>query len=270
MFTGLIEEVGTITAVDATEAGSRITVAAQTVLADAKLGDSIAIDGACTTVVAMAGTGPDSFAIEASPETLSKTNFSAFKPGRRVNLERPLTPESRIGGHYVTGHVDGLAKVVSVTPEGNSIIYVFEVETPELAELFVSKGSVTVLGISLTVNVVEGKRFSVAIIPHTLAHTNLGDYEVGDSVNIETDLLGKYVRRLLFERGGAGNSPYCTTSTNSTPGVTLDAPTLNHSLGLTTAPGGVNIHTGGWFCHDLTAEHLDNSESTQTEHSPSL
>ncbi len=238
MFTGLIEEVGTIAAVEGSAEGSRIAVSAKKVLQGAELGDSIAIDGACTTVVALDG---DTFTIEASPETLSKTNFGSFRPGRRVNLERPLTPESRIGGHYVTGHVDGLARVVSVEPQGNSIIYVFEVDAPDLAELLVPKGSVTVLGISLTVNTVEGNRFSVAIIPHTLAHTNLADYHPGDAVNIETDLLGKYVRRLLFERTGEPATP-----------VTLDAPTLNHSLGLTPVSSGVNIHTGSWFNHDLT------------------
>lgn len=235
MFTGLIEEVGTIAAVEGTAEGSRIAVSASKVLEDAALGDSIAIDGVCTTVIELS---PDRFVIEASPETLSKTTFTRYRPGARVNLERPLTPVSRLGGHYVTGHVDGLARIAAITPQGNSVIYAFEVESPELAELLVPKGSVAVLGISLTVNTVERNRFSVAIIPHTLSHTSLGDYQAGDRVNIETDLLGKYVRRLLFERNAPG-AP-----------VSLDAPTLNHSLGLSPVAGGVNIHTGGWFNHE--------------------
>jgi len=259
MFTGLIEEVGVIASVESGVEGSRITVSAAEVLKAVKLGDSIAVDGACMTVVAFNST---EFTFEASPESLSKTNFSGFKPGRRVNLERPLTPESRIGGHYVTGHVDGLATVVFRTVQGNSHIFTFEVNAPGLAELLVPKGSVTVLGISLTVNTVEKNRFSVAIIPHTLAHTNLGDYQVGDSVNIETDLLGKYVRRLLFERNGQADLVDDLVSSYPTrlpleSGMVVDAPSLVPALNSLNAPStrpsvptGGNIRTGSWFNHD--------------------
>src|SRR5689334_14255382 len=126
MFTGLIEEVGAVSAVESSSEGSRISVSAQEILENVQLGDSIAVDGACMTVVAFDANG---FTFEASPESLSKTNLSGFQPGRRVNLERPLTPVSRIGGHYVTGHVDGMATLVSKEPQGNSIILTFEVDS---------------------------------------------------------------------------------------------------------------------------------------------
>jgi riboflavin synthase len=256
MFTGLIEEVGTVSAVESSSQGSRISISARHILQNVQLGDSIAVDGACMTVVAFDAQG---FSFEASPESLSKTNLCAFKPGRRVNLERPLTPTSRIGGHYVTGHVDGLATLVSSTPQGNSHILEFSVASPELAELLVAKGSVAILGISLTVNTVGKDRFSVAIIPHTLGHTNLGDYQPGDQVNIETDLLGKYVRRLLFERN-ANPAIDETDTTSSFPtrlpldmGGMIDAPTLvpaMNTLHRSSVPSGANIRAGSWFNHD--------------------
>lgn len=194
MFTGLVESCGTVKAVQQTASGSTLTIQAPEILDGVKLGDSIAIDGVCTTVIAF---DTQTFTIEASPETLSKTTFKALKPGTRVNLERPLTPTSRIGGHYVTGHVDGLAKLVSKTPEGISVILTFELESDELAQYVVAKGSIAIAGISLTVNTVKHRQLSVAIIPHTLTKTNLGELNVGDAVNIETDLLGKYVKKLL-------------------------------------------------------------------------
>ncbi len=198
MFTGLIEEVGQVAAIDTTDEGSRLTVSAQMVLDGVRLGDSIAVDGVCTTVVEFTG---DSFAIEASPETLSKTTFGQLRPGSRVNLERPLTPVSRLGGHFVTGHVDGTAVLISREQEGISQVCHFRLLDETLAPLLVPKGSVAVNGISLTVNMVKNLVFSVALIPHTLAHTNIGDCQLDSVVNIETDLLGKYVQRLL-ETGG--------------------------------------------------------------------
>jgi riboflavin synthase len=221
-------------------------VQASLVLQGIALGDSVAVDGACMTVIAF---DEKTFSFEASPESLSKTNFYGFTPGKRVNLERPLTPSSRIGGHYVTGHVDGLARIAAITEEGNSWVYEFEVPDAELAELLIPKGSVAVLGISLTVNTVTGKRFTVAIIPHTRAHTNLIDYAVGDQVNIETDLLGKYVRRLL--RGQAPEEEVSPLIATLDDGATVDAPTLVPALNaLTGTRPSPNIHTGSWFCHD--------------------
>lgn len=287
MFTGLIEEVGIISTVSQDPAGSRITVSARQVMPRMGLGDSISVDGACMTVVDFT---ENDFSFEVSPESLSKTNFGTFQPGRRVNLERPLTAESRIGGHYVTGHIDGLATLISIQEAGNSWILRFEVESADLAELFIPKGSVAVLGISLTVNEVSQNGFSAAIIPHTMAHTNLSDYQVGDRVNIETDLLGKYVRRLLFQRSDLQEvtassrdtvTPDDTTASSFpytleiSPGVQINAPTLAPAMqalakpidnGLSDhktlereqtkephprKPAVANIHTGSWFNHDL-------------------
>ena len=227
MFTGLIEAIGRIADVETTAAGSRLTIEAPAdFLADARLGDSIAIDGVCTTAVALES---NRFAIEASPETLSKTTFSGLTTGKKVNLERPLTPQSRIGGHFVSGHVDGTATILAKFEEGNSWIYRFLLNDKALSPFLIEKGSVAVNGISLTVNTVQGPAFTVAIIPHTLTHTSLGDYGVDDVVNIETDLLGKYVAKLLQ------SSPLKPR---------LDGATINPDLGK------AKIHAGQWFCHD--------------------
>ncbi|WP_373531116.1 riboflavin synthase [Vampirovibrio sp.] len=265
MFTGLIEEVGAIAQVESSASGSRIRVNAAKVLENVQRGDSIAVDGACMTVVDF---DSQSFAFEASPESLSKTNFSSFHPGKRVNLERPLTPTSRIGGHYVTGHVDGLGKIIAKEVHGNSVVFTFQVPTAEMAALLVPKGSVTILGISLTVNTVRENQFTVAIIPHTLAHTSLGDYQPGDAVNVETDLLGKYVQRLMSGQAATEN-PYCApaaptyfpdltseypTHSEVEPGLSIDAPSLApamNAIGLTRKqPATAKIHTGSWFNHD--------------------
>ncbi|MBY0451120.1 MAG: riboflavin synthase [Cyanobacteria bacterium] len=201
MFTGLIEEVGTVRVVEHSQNGSLLTITASKVLEDASLGASISIDGVCTTVItferALDDQNPGFFQIEASPETLRKTTFSQLQSGAKVNLERPLLPTSRLGGHFVSGHIDCTARLRSVTPEGNSWILWFELDQPGLSGLFIEKGSVAVSGISLTVNLVKDAQFSVAIIPHTYEHTSISSLNVGDSVNIEADILGKYVQRLL-------------------------------------------------------------------------
>lgn len=214
MFTGLIETVGIIHSVDQNDSGSRIVIAVPdtSFLQDVSLGDSIAIDGACTTAIEINKAAKDtSFTIEASPETLSKTTFKHFEPGRRVNLERPLLPSSRLGGHFVTGHVDGTANVLAKYQEGNSWIYKFLLDQPEMAAYFIPKGSVAINGISLTVNTVDKATFTVAIIPHTLEHTNIADYSPNgdqffDTVNIECDMIGKYVHRMLTNSLGQGQA----------------------------------------------------------------
>jgi riboflavin synthase len=194
MFTGLIETVGEIVTVNHSATGSMIEVLAPDILEGCRLGDSIAIDGACTTVIAV---DSSRFSIEASRETLSKTIMGQYQPGWRVNCERPLMPTSRIGGHYVTGHVDGLARLVSLKEDGLAWSLIFMLESEALAQYIVEKGSIAISGISLTVNWVEQERFGVAIIPHTMTHTNLASLSVGQLVNIETDLLGKYVNKLV-------------------------------------------------------------------------
>lgn len=243
MFTGLIEEVGQVLSVDQSAAGSRIAVGAKMILADARQGDSIAVDGVCTTVVALTN---ESFCFEASPETLSKTTLAGCEVGTRVNLERPLKPTDRLGGHFVTGHVDGTALVISKIQDGLSWVYHFRVANPELAALLIPKGSVAVNGISLTVNEVQGNVFSVAIIPHTHAHTNIGDIEPDDRVNIEMDLLGKYVQRLLpgMHQG---------VSSDVAGGPAINDPVKQL--------GNTRIHTGAWF-------NLDSQRPESTKSDP--
>lgn len=179
MFTGIVEEIGKIKSFD----GKKLVIECSNVLDGTKLGDSIAINGCCQTVVDI---GKNYFSADVSSETLRITK--GFKTGERVNLERALTPQTRMGGHIVQGHVDGVAKYL-----GDMRLEV----SPELDKYIVYKGSITVNGVSLTVSKSEKNIFSVAIIPHTLENTNLKDLRVGDLVNIETDILGRYVEKFL-------------------------------------------------------------------------
>lgn len=196
MFTGIVEEMGAVTTMEKTLAGTRLTILASTVLDDLKIGDSVSINGTCLTVVTK---DERNFVVEVSPETLSVTTLGHLTAGAPVNLERAMKINERIGGHLVAGHVDGVGTIRSRHQEGNAIF--FTIEAPhEILRFCVVKGSVTVDGISLTINDVTEKGFSVAIIPHTAKVTTLGLKQVGDSVNLESDLIGKYVERLLQER----------------------------------------------------------------------
>ena len=189
MFTGIVEEVGAVREASA----NRLVIAATTVLAGTRLGDSLAVNGACLTVVERTD---DWFAVDLSAETRSRTNLGSLAVGDPVDLERALTPESRMGGHVVQGHVDGVGTVVGFdgTPEAR----VLSVEVPAaLARYIVEKGFVAVDGISLTVTGVCDTAFSVAVIPYTFDQTVLSSRKVGDPVNIEVDILAKYVERLL-------------------------------------------------------------------------
>lgn len=179
MFTGIVEETGFIKSFD----GKKLVIECKNVLDGTKIGDSIAIDGCCQTVTAMSS---NTFSADVSSETLRITK--GFKTGERVNLERALTPQTRMGGHIVQGHVDGTAKYF-----GNMT---FEV-SKELDKYIVYKGSITVNGVSLTVSGNQNNTFSVAIIPHTLENTNLKYLKTGDLVNIETDILGRYIEKFL-------------------------------------------------------------------------
>ena len=185
MFTGIVEEIGYIKSFD----GQRLVVECSKVLEGTQLGDSIAIEGCCQTVVNITG---NTFSADVSSETLKITK--GFKTGARVNLERALTPETRMGGHIVQGHVDGVAKYLGDMT--------FEV-SQELDRYIVYKGSITVNGVSLTVARNANNTFSVAVIPHTLANTTLQDLKYGDSVNIETDILGRYVEKFLSSKNNS-------------------------------------------------------------------
>lgn len=195
MFTGLVEACGRVAELKPEAHGVRLTVTATEKLCDGTtaIGDSVAINGCCLTVIEMVG---DQWSFEAGEETLSKTNLGDFTTGDPVNLERALPANGRLGGHFVQGHVDGVAKVAEIQQDGEWTNMFFELE-PELANQMVPKGSVTVDGVSLTVVLAETTRFSVALIPHTLEMTTLGHRKVGDRINIETDILGKYVRKFM-------------------------------------------------------------------------
>ncbi len=196
MFTGIVEEMGAITSLEKTLAGTRMTVLAATVMSDLKISDSVSVNGTCLTVVSK---GERDFTVEVSPETLSVTTLGHLTPGAPVNLERAMKLNERIGGHLVAGHVDGVGTIRSRHQEGNAIF--FTVEAPqEILRYCVAKGSITVDGISLTINDLSERGFSVAIIPHTAKVTTLGLKQINDTVNLESDLIGKYVERLLQER----------------------------------------------------------------------
>ncbi|WP_447972315.1 riboflavin synthase [Nitrospira sp. Kam-Ns4a] len=197
MFTGIVEEVGAVTAIEKSRAGVRMSILASTVLEDLKVGESVSVNGVCLTVVAI---GPPSFTVDVSAETLAVTTLGELATGAPVNLERAMKLSQRIGGHLVAGHVDGVGAVRSRRQDGNTIFLTIEVP-PEVLRYCVHKGSITVDGISLTINEVTDRTVGIAVIPHTAKVTTLGHKNVGDRVNLECDLIGKYIERLLQERG---------------------------------------------------------------------
>jgi riboflavin synthase len=196
MFTGLIEDVGRISALHLRRESAVLSVTTKLAVRFMPLGASIAVNGACLTVVKKL---KRSFTVDVSPETLRRTNLAALGVGSVVNLEQPMRFQDRLGGHLVTGHVDGVGAITAIKPQGEFTIFQFRVPAV-LASLLVAKGSVAVDGISLTVNDSLRNVFSVAIIPFTLQHTNLRVRRVGDNVNIETDLIGKYVHSFMTQR----------------------------------------------------------------------
>ncbi|TWU04265.1 riboflavin synthase [Stieleria varia] len=193
MFTGLVETMGTIIEVVEDGPGKRLAVQSPLIATDAKLGDSICINGCCLTVIAMDG---DRLEFEAGEETLKRTNLGQLTAGCNVNLERSLAVGDRLGGHYVTGHVDALGQLIERVNDPPWANLRFRMPG-ELASQVASKGSIAIDGISLTVVDVDDDSFSVALIPHTLSVTTLGQRAVGDDVNLETDVLAKYVQRSL-------------------------------------------------------------------------
>lgn len=193
MFTGLVETLGTVREIAAEGPGCRLTLAAAEIAGSLTLGESVAVNGACLTVVA-ADAATCTFQL--APETLARTNLGELRPGDRVNLERALRLSDRLGGHLVQGHIDGVGRIAERITE-NDWVTVWFTCAANLAAQMVSKGSVAVDGVSLTLVQVGDDRFSVALIPHTLEHTTLGFKEVGAAVNLETDLLAKYVWKCL-------------------------------------------------------------------------
>ena len=200
MFTGIVEELGTVAAIEPRSAGARLVVQCRTVLADAQEGSSIAVNGVCLTALALT---PGSFSADLAPETLSRTNLGDLRPGSRVNLERPVTPATRLSGHIVQGHVDATGEVISMDLLGEAALgdgnwWLKLRVPPELDRYMVHKGSITIDGISLTIAVIDpGPIVGVTIIPHTYANTTLGFVKPGSRLNIEVDILAKHVAKLL-------------------------------------------------------------------------
>lgn len=195
MFTGIIQSIGEVAAIEPKGDDARVRILTnQLDLADVQLGDSIAVNGVCLTAVELPG---DGFWADVSGETLSVTTFKSLSVGTKTNLEKALTPTTRLGGHLVSGHVDGIGKIVERYNDGRSVR--FHIQTPDdMAKYIAEKGSVCVDGISLTINTVKGAIFELNIVPHTLQETTMGQFKVGTEVNLEVDIIARYLERLIL------------------------------------------------------------------------
>lgn len=194
MFTGLVEELGRIKKVATTARSVRLTVSSRTVLSDVKMGDSIAVNGACLTVVDY---GDNYFTADVMPETVKQTGLKDLRTGSAVNLERTLKVGDRLGGHMVSGHIDGIGTIYAIEQDDIAVILTIE-STPDVMKYIVRKGSIAIDGISLTVVDCTDNQFRVSLIPHTYAVTALAEKHCGNLVNLETDILGRYVEKLLL------------------------------------------------------------------------
>ncbi len=205
MFTGLIEEVGTVTRIDSVPHGSRLTIGTHSVALGLSIGDSVAVDGVCLTAVHIEG---NDFAVEVSPETIARTNLVFYQIGTAVNLERPLAVGARLGGHFVQGHIDATTKQTFSREEGDFLRVGFSIPAG-LERYLVAKGSIAINGVSLTVAALQEDGFDVQLVPHTLERTNLTAEKRAEAMNVEVDILGKYVARML-EGHIAGNGAAAT------------------------------------------------------------
>ncbi len=207
MFTGIIEEVGTVERISRTGVHSDLVIRANKVLEETHIGDSIAVNGICLTVTKL---GAGVFTADVMNETLKRSSLSEIRPGNKVNLERAMKNDGRFGGHIVSGHVDGTGTITQIRKDGIAVWYTVETK-PEILHYIVEKGSIAIDGISLTVAQVTEKNFSVSIIPHTAKETILSEKKTGDTVNLENDIVGKYVERFVTDvsyslcRGEKGN-----------------------------------------------------------------
>lgn len=193
MFTGIVEEMGQVEGIQRGRQSAVLAIRAKTVLEGTKIGDSIAVNGVCLTVTTLS---PGRFTADVMHETLDRSSLAQLKRGSAVNLERAMAADSRFGGHIVAGHIDGTGRVTEVRKDDNAIWYTIQA-APQVLRYIVEKGSIAVDGISLTVARVETDRFAISAIPHTVAQTVLRDRKEGDLVNLETDIIGKYVEKLM-------------------------------------------------------------------------
>lgn len=200
MFTGIVEEIGTVRQIQKGRHSAVLHISAEKILSDTHIGDSIAVNGVCLTVTAVQ---PGSFAADTMHETLDRTTLAALKNGSHVNLERAMAADGRFGGHIVAGHIDGVGIITKLEKDDTAVWYTIQAE-PAILRYIIEKGSVAVDGISLTVARVSADRFAVSVIPHTVQVTVLGERREGDKVNLENDLIGKYVEKLLGKETPAG------------------------------------------------------------------
>lgn len=201
MFTGLVEEIGFLETITGSEQASRLVIRCDKVLEGVQLGDSISVNGICLTVTSYTARH---FTVDVMPETMKKTSLRQARPGQRVNLERAMKLGDRFGGHIVSGHIDSIGTIVAREPHANAVLFRIKA-APDLLKYVILQGSICIDGISLTVTAVDDSSFSVSIIPHTLAETSLQDRRPGDPVNLEADVIGKYVERLLGYQSPSGS-----------------------------------------------------------------
>ena len=218
MFTGIVEEKGEILSIERGSISAILTIRAKEVLTGTKIGDSIAVSGVCLTVTRLSG---DHFSADVMAETLRRSALGELRVGSHVNLERALAVGGRMGGHIVSGHIDGTGKILSIRTEDNAVWYRITAD-PKIIRLVVEKGSVTIDGISLTVAAVHADSFEVSVIPHTREVTTLSEKGVGDSVNLENDIIGKYVERLLQGQGGIAPMSSETPQASASGALTME------------------------------------------------
>jgi len=208
MFTGIIEEIGVVTGIARGAKSSRVTISANIIFSDLKLGDSVSTNGVCLTVSEMTHR---TFTADVMHETLKYTSLAGLASGTRVNLERAMAADGRFGGHIVSGHIDGTGVIRDIKRDDNAIIYTITA-SPDIVKYIVKKGSIAIDGISLTVTYVDNSSFSVSIIPHTLQETILADRKTGDCVNLEVDMLAKYIEKLLLGKDNTNTSESAITA----------------------------------------------------------
>lgn len=248
MFTGIVEEVGTVRTVSRGAHSATLTIEARTVLEGTKLGDSIAVNGVCLTVTAL---GPRSFSADVMHETLRRSDLGALHAGSPVNLERALAANGRFGGHIVSGHIDAVGTIRRIERDDNAVWYTIGTDRGTLRSI-IMKGSITVDGISLTVARLTDDAFAVSIIPHTRAETILPTKHVGDAVNLETDVIGKYVERFLtFSTTGAGKGGAAA----SAGAEALSGSSAGHAAGARATPLTPGASPPGGLTPDFLAMH---------------
>lgn len=226
MFTGIVEEKGTVGHISLAGISGSIAIKARKVLEGTRIGDSIAVNGVCLTVVSLR---PDGFTADVMAETIRRTSLGSCQPGDPVNLERAMAADGRFGGHIVAGHIDGVGTIRSAVPEGNAVWITIDAP-PQILRYIVEKGSIAIDGISLTVAYVDESVFKVSVIPHTAAETTLLSKKAGDIVNLENDIVGKYIEKLMRPVSAYGADPAAGSGTGAYGAKDRAAPSSSYTL----------------------------------------